>query len=372
MKKVLLTICIASSLSLLAAVEAQEGAQDRGEVRKRILRVFDKDGDGRLSAEERESLRQFVRSRRDGNGGVGSDIGRMPEPKPEKLTNLYGSNLQAVPLTQKDYNLEDSARNKTLQFRATFAADKSGKLPVIVWSHGMYGSQDFYKPLVEHWAAHGYLVLQPTHSDSLRRGSGLKNPTSDWMSRPLDVSFLLDSIASHEDLGKRADLQRVGMGGHSYGAHTTLLVNGAEPNFGRNYADSRPKAFLAISPQGDNRLLSGDSWLGLKRPTLFISGDNDKTRHGESAITRRIPYDQASPGEKYLLWIKDAHHNFGGISGARHSGSGPANGDQVALVKSATLAFWDSYLKGEPKAQTLIRTGAFGPQSQGLATWSAR
>ena len=70
--------------------------------------------------------------------------------------------------------------------------------------------------------------------------------------------------------------------------------------------------------------------------------------------------------------MKDAHHNFGGISGARHSKSGPPNGDQVALVKSATLAFWDKYLKSKPEAARLIDSGSYNDSSQGLGKWSER
>ena len=366
------------ALALLTAVYAQDSGPDRDAIRQRIMERFDEDGDGRLNTQERQRLREFVQKRREGqtgnrsNGDSPAGVGRMVEPEPVKLTNLYGQDESQVALTQKNFEQKDSERDKVLQFRATFPTDAQTRLPVIVWSHGLYGSQDFYDPLVNHWAKHGYLVLQPTHSDSLRRGSGLQNPTSDWASRPEDVSFLLDLMKKHPVLSQRADLSLVGMGGHSYGAHTTLLVNGAETRIGGPFSDPRPRAFVAISPQGEGRLLDNSSWAGLKRPTLFISGDNDKGRNGDAPSWRRQPYDGAPAGEKYLLWVKDAHHNFGGISGARHSKSGPPNGDQLALVKSATLAFWDKYLKGESEATRLIDSGSFNESSQGLAKWTER
>ena len=362
---------------LFAVVHAQDGP-DRKAIRERILERFDEDGDGRLNTQERMRLREFVQKRRESQGegrspgGGASSLGRMAEPEPETLTNLYGQNAPELALTQKNFELADPDREKVLQFRATFPTESQGRLPIIVWSHGLYGSQDFYDPLVNHWAQHGYLVLQPTHSDSLRRGSGLTNPTSDWASRPKDVTFLLDSVKSHPVLSARADLSRVGMGGHSYGAHTTLLISGAETRIGGPFADPRPRAFLAISPQGADRLLTDSSWAGLKRPTLFISGDNDKGRKGDPPSWRLEPFKGSPAGEKYLLWVKDAHHNFGGISGARHSKSGPPNGDQVALVKSATLAFWDKYLKSKPEAARLIDSGSYNDSSQGLGKWSER
>lgn len=318
------------------------------------------------------SAQETPRERRAGNVRVPRDVGRMAEPKPTTLTDLYGENAPEVALTVEDLELRDANRGKTLQFRATYPTTLTERLPVIVWSHGMFGSQDFYEPLVKHWARHDYLVLQPTHSDSLRRGDGQKNPTSDWASRSKDVTFLLDSVAGHPLLKERADLSKVGVGGHSFGAHTTLLLSGATVSTGVDLADPRPRAFIAISPQGEDRLLTSSSWAGLKRPGLFISGDNDTTRKKEPVAVRKAAFLGATPGEKYLLWVKDGYHNFGGISGASHAQSGPPNGDQVALVKSATLAFWDTYLSGKPAAAKLIEQGSYGEKSRGLATWTQR
>ncbi len=377
MKKNVLILTLFAVGTLVASYAAQEGGGNREAIRERILQKFDKDGDGHLSTEERAELRSFIQSRRgqqssSGKKSIPEGVGPMPEPEPTLLTDLYGQNAPNVTLLQKDLELRDQERGKTLQFRATYSSDSTGKLPVIVWSHGMYGSQDFYQPLVHHWAKHGYLVLQPTHSDSLRRGSGLSNPTSDWANRPKDVSFLIDSLAQHPLLADRADLTRLGVGGHSYGAHTTMLLGGAVPQIGGQLADSRVKVFVAISPQGEDRLLTSSSWAGLKRPMLFISGDRDQTRKKEPSSVRKAAYLGATPGDKYLLWIKDAYHNFGGISGARHSQSGPANGDQVALVKSTTLAFWDKYLKSDATAAELVDKQAYNQASRGLATWSER
>nr|WP_237566649.1 hypothetical protein [Paenibacillus sp. EZ-K15] len=40
------------------------------------------------------------------------------------------------------------------------------ELPIIVFSHGFGWSLDGYGPLVDYWAAHGCVVIQPTHVDS--------------------------------------------------------------------------------------------------------------------------------------------------------------------------------------------------------------
>lgn len=305
-------------------------------------------------------------------------FGRNQDP-PERaasLHGLYGQNPPSTEIIVQDFEVLDANRSKTLPFRATYPA-KPGPHPVIVWSHGLYGSQDFYRPLVEHWAKHGYLVLQPSHSDSIKRGTGrpakgMAGNTRDWASRAEDVTFLLDKIPTLTTLAARADLTRIGIGGHSFGAHTTLLIEGAQPALGQAYRDPRPMAFVAISPQGESRLLNSSSWKGLERPTLFITGDRDDSPTGDKAVWRLAPFEKSPAGNKSLLWVKDAYHNFGGITGQLRRGAGPANSDHVELVKSATVAFWDTYLKQKPAAAQALKTGEFGGASRALTTWRTR
>lgn len=292
------------------------------------------------------------------------------------LSGLYGQTAPKVELVSEDLEVHDAARKKTLTFRATYPKGE-GRWPVIVWSHGLFGSQETYRPLVEHWVKSGYLVLQPSHSDSVARGQGdlskgMRANMRDWASRPQDISFLLDEIPRLSSLSSHADMSRIGMGGHSFGAQTTVLVEGAVPTFGPDYSDPRPQAFIAISPPGESRLLDSSSWAGLTRPTLFISGDNDDNLDGEKATWRLAPFEGSPAGQKTLLWVKNAYHNFGGMTGHLRGGAGPANADHVELVKAATLAFWDSELKSKPKASAAIAGGKLGGNSASSYTWKSR
>ena len=135
--------------------------------------------------------------------------------------------------------LKDKSRNKDLHLKVSFPKS-DGVFPIIVWSHGMYGSKNSYTPLVNHWTSHGYVVIQPTHSDSIslmsaeERRSTLKNPkrdkVQDWESRPKDIKFVLDSLdeiaKASPELAKRMNRKVIGVGGHSFGAFTTQLVAG--------------------------------------------------------------------------------------------------------------------------------------------------
>ncbi len=348
--------------------QAQEGSgtENKQKLREILMRRFDADGNGRLSESERTDLREAIQARRADSPGL----------QPSTLHGLYGQATGKAVLVQKDLEFFDKSRGKTVPCRVTYP-DRGGKFPVINWSHGLYGSQEFYQPLVKHWAQHGYLVLQPSHSDSVLRGGGVMSKgkaanTRDWASRPEDIMSLISSLSTSPELTPHADISRVGVGGHSFGAHTTLLVGGAEPTFGPSYGDSRPKAFIAISPQGESHLFNSSSWLGLKRPMLFISGDNDDSKSGQKAAWRLDAFQGCPAGRKSLMWVKEAYHNFGGISGVIRRGSGPAAPDQVELVKSATLAFWDAYLKSDATAAKVVATGHLGNDGVTLYRWQSK
>lgn len=66
-------------------------------------------------------------------------------------------------------------RGAELQVNVTAPVD-GNDLPVIVFSHGNAWSMDGYEPLVERWAAAGFVVVQPTHLDTRRNPIGFDDP----------------------------------------------------------------------------------------------------------------------------------------------------------------------------------------------------
>ncbi len=272
--------------------------------------------------------------------------------------------------------LEDAARHKTLPLAVTFPK-AAGPHPVIVFSHGAYGSKDAYRPLAEHWASHGYVVVQPTHEDSLSLGKPVRrllgNPFRFWRSRVDDVRLVLDHLdlvaAGTAGLEGTLDASRIGVGGHSFGAHTAQLLAGATTTEGRgpreSHADARPKAFLLISPQGRGDLLDASSWQDVRRPLLVITGTNDTGRGGQPFVWRMDPFSLSPPGDKLLALVVGAWHGFGGITGKTpFPGSGPKDPAEVEAVEALSLLFFDAYVDGDASARAALATpplaGVFG------------
>jgi len=262
----------------------------------------------------------------------------------------------------RDLTLRDAARGKDLRVRVQYPKQGVGPFPVIVFSHGAWGSKDNYTPLTRHWAQHGYVTIQPTHRDSLQEGTRPLDPSAfqHWQDRTKDIVFLLDSLKmlpeKAPELRGKLDTARIGVGGHSFGAGTSQLIAGATaaPRVGgkpQSFADPRPRAFVLLSPQGVGGILSAESWKPCARPMLVMSGTEDATRGGESAESRQAPYKLSPPGDKYLVWVTGLDHGFGGISGTRLH---PKNATHLEATKAATLAFWDAYVKGDPAAKRYL------------------
>lgn len=70
-----------------------------------------------------------------------------------------------------------NAPGRGTELRARVSAPTTGKdLPVVVFSHGYHQSSRGYHPLVDVWAAHGLVVVQPTHLDALTLGIPGEDP----------------------------------------------------------------------------------------------------------------------------------------------------------------------------------------------------
>lgn len=296
---------------------------------------------------------------------------------------LYKTGPGPYPVQRVDLvKLPDPARNTELKLAVTYP-EAAGPFPVICWSHGAWASKAFYKPLVEQWASHGYVVIQPNHRDSVEEGGRWRDTTAflDWAERPKDISLIIDGLDVIEALVPalkgRLDHGLVGVGGHSYGAHTAQLISGAAmagPGGRRvSHADPRVKAAVLLSAQGRGGGLDQDSWRSMTIPVIVVTGSMDTGRGGQSWQWRKEPFEFSPPGDKYFLFIQEAWHGFGGVTGTHAGpGSGPPRADHMAWVFFATTAFWDAYLKGSAEARAHLGSNELELASQGQARITAK
>ncbi|HUC53793.1 MAG TPA: hypothetical protein VMR90_07085 [Candidatus Cybelea sp.] len=294
----------------------------------------------------------------------------------------------------EDLVLHDAGRSKDVHVRIFYPHDR-GKYPVIVFSHGAGGSETCCDGLTRHWASYGYVTIQPTHEDSAvqRRNQGeenirfleavrdaLRKPAL-WESRPLDISYVIDALPSLEkrvpDLAGKIQAERIGVGGHSMGSYTTEAIAGALVDLpghpGRNFADSRVKAVLCLSPEGPGQFgLNEHSFEQVALPYMGVTGSLDSLGLLASPAWHKIPFERSQPGDKYHLFIRGAKHMSFITPGALLASRAEKGGAIFAYTNSASLAFWDAYLKGDAAAKAYLESDALEKFSHGAAKLSRR
>ncbi|WP_371873826.1 alpha/beta hydrolase family protein [Dictyobacter arantiisoli] len=262
--------------------------------------------------------------------------------------------------------LPTPGRAVDLQMRVS--APVTGRdLPIILFSHGhgnswYLSSLHGYSPLADFWAAHGFVVIQPTHLDS--RALGLRDAPGGplfWRSRVEDMKRILDQLdlieASVPQLSGRLDRSRIAAAGHSMGGHTTSMLLGArltDPNDGTevDMADSRIKAGVLLAAPGrggaDLSAFAAEhypfflypSFAEMTTPALVVAGDKDVSPHltVRGADWHADPYI-LSPGPKCLLTLFGAKHGLGGVAGYDAAETTDENPKLLAAVQQLTWAY---------------------------------
>lgn len=277
-----------------------------------------------------------------------------------------------------------SVQGRAVDLQIKVSAPSTGSnLPVILLSHG-HGPSNFlsslngYGPLANFWAAHGFVVIQPTHLDSmmlgLREADNREAPLY-WRSRAEDMRCILDHLdhieASVPGLSGRLDRSKIAAVGHSLGGHTVGMLCGqivTDPVDGKkvNLADSRIKAGVMMAAPGKGEdlaafatehypILGTTSFANMTTPVLIIVGENDwNPRFSDRKDWRTDAYFQ-SPGPKCLLTLLGAEHGLGGVSSYDAAETTDENPERVAALRALVWSYLRTALYPEdaawPKAQ---------------------
>jgi predicted dienelactone hydrolase len=237
-----------------------------------------------------------------------------------------------------------------------------GELPIIVFSHGFGSSLDGYGPLADFWAAHGFVVIQPTHLDSRTVGlpPGDSRTPRLWRQRVEDMKRILDQLdlleATVPGLAGRMDRSRIAAAGHSFGGQTAGILLGLrvldpESKEPVDLSDSRITAgvLLATAGRGGADLtpfaaenfpwLKNPNFADMTTPTLVVAGDHDDiplSVRGPDWMTD--PYF-LSTGSKSLLTLFGGEHSLGGIAGYEAKETTDEDPERVALIQRASWAY---------------------------------
>ncbi|WP_097913003.1 alpha/beta hydrolase family protein [Streptomyces sp. b84] len=280
------------------------------------------------------------------------------------------------------------APGRSVDLRVKVTAPLSGRnLPVIVFSHGNAWSLDGYEPLVDRWAAAGFVVVQPTHLDSRRNGIGWDDPrfATIWRVRIADLHAVLDGLGDillqAGGLETRVDRERIAIVGHSWGAQTAGAILGARvlnadsvPGEDFSHPAVSAGALIAATGTGDTLTPFAAEHLPFMRPdystmttpALVVAGGKDRSQLSTRGPEWFTDAYHLGPSPKSLLSIAEGEHTLGGLAGEAVAETTDEDPARVALVADAVSAYLLDALKLDDAAWTAFNTTA----TAGDGTWS--
>ena len=271
----------------------------------------------------------------------------------------------------------------------------SKSVPLIVITQGFGATPDTYGYIAQQLASYGYAVASIEHRGT-NLAKRLEYPNteltswitpSEFVSRPLDVTHLLDKleslVANERAWTNRLDLDRVGVFGYSFGGYSALAIAGAEINFPRleeecsqdelnpvvsftfqcqvkylashsgKLKDPRIKAVFSVYPL-TNPIFGKEGMSQIDIPTAIIAGGKDNV---SPPVQNQIyPWLWLETPDKYLALISQGGHlttvkpEDRGIEGIPKVEETPKTDPQGEIaanyLSSLSVAFFNRHLQG--------------------------
>ena len=240
--------------------------------------------------------------------------------------------------------------------------------PLVVWSHGLGGTRDGAGFLGRYLAARGFIHAHIQHDgsddclwrgmpghpwDNIRKGTVSRE---DVFNRYTDTSFALDNLKNMYD-GK-LDFSRIGMSGHSFGAHTTQVIAGqlAGRETPEDKSDPRIVAGILYSPVPAFRHAVGgrDVYAAINRPLLHMTGTKDESPVEHFGYDKRLEvFEQAGNPDQHLFILNGADHMvYNGSRGQLESY--PEIEKHQAMIAQLAHIWWEAWLNHDDAAMAWL------------------
>lgn len=191
---------------------------------------------------------------------------------------------------------------RTIPMIVWTAPDEKG---VIVFSHGFGGAPEAYQRLTSAWAARGFTVIAPLHTDSQKHPERTADGATAYSTRLMDLG-VARALAAHAHPGKPLIVA-----GHSFGSLMSLIQAGASTPGGAA-GDPAVKGVIAFSSPGPiPYLVTDQTYASVAAPLLMITGDEDLVPgYADDWRDHRLPFDASPPGDKTLLIVSGGDHQL--------------------------------------------------------------
>jgi dienelactone hydrolase len=223
-----------------------------------------------------------------------------------------------------------------------------GKFPLVLFAHGYAVTPTFYEPMLEAWAAAGYVVAAPTFPILSGTPGGASHV--DYEKTFADASFVITSIlgsASSDPIAAIVDPARIAAAGHSDGEVVAFGIG-----FLACCRDQRVSAVIPMA--GDLANAQNPHVRDTGTPILHIMETNDEY----DPYQHSIDWDRDNlTSPRWMLTLVNASH----VPPYTRPGN-----PYFELVIATTVDFLDGTLKGHP--DRLDRVAADVAGSGGLGT----
>jgi dienelactone hydrolase len=208
-------------------------------------------------------------------------------------------------------------------------ADRAhGPYPLVLFAHGYDVEPDFYAPLLERWAAAGYVVAAPVFPILSGNDGGASHV--DYEQTFADASFVITQVLGlrkDDPLGGLVDPDRIAAAGHSDGEVISFGVG-----FLECCRDPRVRSVIAMA--GDLSNANNPDVRDTGTPILHIMETNDEY----DPYQHSIDWDRENlTSPRWLVTLNSSH-----VPPYTQPGD-PA----FELTSAITVAYLDGTLKGE-------------------------